>query len=232
MGVQLKLGVYMSTTRILSGGRLLEEITNKSRDHAKHIIQGITILSDILRNYRGLSYEDAQSRYEELNRHEEESDEIKRSMMSILKASHLHPEDREDLLRVVLTLDDVIGLAKAIAKKLIIFKHLKLEIPGSVYNALLDMSDKSIVAVKLVAELLGSTGADYNKVIDLTHKIEELEEEVDEIRLRAFEELLRECSTRFTAVCIVMPVVIDDLEKITDKCEDIADLFRLYVVSR
>lgn len=230
--VEFRLGVCMSTVRLLSGGRLLEEVTNKTRDHMKHIVQGLGVLNDIIRSYRDLSYEEAQSKYDELNMHEEKSDEIKRSIMSILKATHLHPEDREDLLRIILTLDDVIGLAKAIAKKMIIFKHLKLELPSNVHSTLLDMSNKSIEAVKLVAELLESTGAGYNKIVDLTHKIEELEEEVDDIRLRAFEELLKECSTKFTPLCIVMPVVIDDLEKVTDKCEDIADLFRLYAVSR
>jgi len=220
------------STRLFAGGKLLEEVAGKSRDHVKRIVEGIIILGEIIKNYSELDYEEVRRKYSELNKREEESDEIKRNLMSLLKASHLHPEDREDLLRIVLTLDDIIGLAKAVTKKLMVFKHLQLEIPRGVHVALLDMAVKSIEAVRLVGELVEHVENNYTRVLEVANRIEELEEEVDEIRLRAFEELLKECSSRFKEICIVMPVVIDDMEKVTDKCEDIADLFRLYVISR
>jgi len=104
----------MSASRVFTGGRLLEEINSKLREHLDHITRGVEVLDDILKNYNSLSYEDMREKYEELNKHEEESDKLKRDLMSLLRASHLHPEDREDLLRTVLTVDDVIGLAKAV----------------------------------------------------------------------------------------------------------------------
>jgi predicted phosphate transport protein (TIGR00153 family) len=225
------VSLYLSTG-ILAGGRFLEEVINRSREHVKHAIEGVTILGAVLRDYDSLSYEEVQRQYGELNRHEEESDKIKRSLMSLLRVSRIHPEDREDLLRIVLTVDDTIGLAKAITKKLVIFKHLKLELPRGLLSTLLEMVNKSIEAVKLIYDLLEYVASNYAKALEVANKIEEIEEEVDEIKLKAFEELLKECSIKFREVCIVMPVVIDDVEKITDKCEDVADLFRLYIVSR
>jgi len=222
----------MFTSRIFTGGRLLEEINSKFREHLDHITRGVGILDEILRNYSIFSYENMREKYEELNKHEEESDKLKRVLMSLLRVSHIHPEDREDLLRTVLTIDDIIGLVKAVAKKILIFKHLQLEIPRNLHDILINAVEKSLEAVKLVNNILELVRSDYEKALELTHKIEELEEEVDEIRLKAFEELLRECSISIKEICIVMPVVIDDIEKITDMCEDIADLFRLQLVSR
>jgi predicted phosphate transport protein (TIGR00153 family) len=228
----IQKGIYMSASRVFTGGRLLEEINSKLREHLDHITRGVEVLDDILKNYNSLSYEDMREKYEELNTHEEESDKLKRDLMSLLRASHLHPEDREDLLRTVLTVDDVIGLAKAVVKKILIFKHLQLEIPRNLHNILVNAVEKSLEAVRLINNILEIAMSDYERVLELTHKIEELEEEVDEIRLRAFEELLRECSTNIREICVVMPVVIDDIEKITDMCEDVADLFRLHLISR
>lgn len=218
-------------TRI-SGGRLLEEVIEEIETHASIIQTCINTLERIVKEYFALNQNELSRLYNELNSLEKQGDEYKRKLMNTLKASHIHPEDREDFLRLVFTMDEILGLSKAVAKKFLIFKHLDIAIPQSVHDQLVKIVEKSVEAVNYVKKLIESLRGEHVEIVELAHKVEELEEEVDDVRLNALEELYKVCLLGYSIVCIALPVVIDDAETITDKCEEIADIYRLHLVSR
>ncbi|MEM1719589.1 MAG: DUF47 family protein [Desulfurococcaceae archaeon] len=216
----------------IAGGRLLEEVISEIEIHASLIQTGVNMLDKIVKEYSTLNPDELGALYNELDGLEEQGDEYKRRLMNFLKASHIHPEDREDFLRLVFTMDEVLGLSKAVAKKFLVFKHLNITIPQGVYDQLVRIIEKSVEAVNNVKKLIESLRGEHAEVVELAHKVEELEEEVDEIRLSALEELYKVCLLGYDVVCIALPVVIDDAETITDKCEEVADIYRLHLVSR
>nr|NAZ27039.1 DUF47 domain-containing protein [Thermogladius sp.] len=59
-----------------------------------------------------------------------------------------------------------------------------------------------------------------------------LEKEVDDLRLKILEELYEECIANLKPVCVILPGLVDDLEAITDACEDAGVLLKLMFSSR
>lgn len=214
------------------GGRLLEEIISEIVHHATLVLNGVITLNEIVHKFHVYDYSKLNDLYSELNKLEKEGDEFKRKLMNTLKASHIHPEDREDFLRLVLSMDEILGLSKAVAKKFMIFKHLSLDIPSNIHLYITNILEKSVDAAKYVKELISALRSDPSRSLELAEKIEDLEEDVDELRLATLEELYKHCISKYEMICISLPVIIDDAESITDKCEEVADIYRLHLVSR
>lgn len=214
----------------LPGGKILEEVVDEVSQHVNIITEGIKLLREIVVKYHELDTEGLEKIYANLSSLENRGDELKLHIMNMLRASHIHPEDREDLLRLVLDVDEVIGIARAIAKKFLIFKHLEIIIPESIYMHIKEMTENSIKAVEEIRMMIEAREPEI--VFDIAAKVEKLEKRVDELRLHALELTYKQCLDEYRVICIALPIVIDDLEIITDLCEDIADIYRLYAISR
>lgn len=212
------------------GGRLVEEVLSEVSEHVNIIKEGVDKLQEIIEKYRELSYQELESLYGELSAIENRGDDLKLKIMNTLRTSYMHPDDREDFLRLILDIDEVVGVARAVAKKLLIFKHLDLSIPIDILNHIKEMVHLSVYAVQKVQEMINAKLPD--QVFEIASIIEKYEKEVDEIRLKALEALYKQCIQECNVACIALPIVIDDVELITDLCEDIADIYRLYIISR
>ncbi|MEM1638957.1 MAG: DUF47 family protein [Desulfurococcaceae archaeon] len=216
----------------ITGGKLIEEVVNEIILHSNIVKEGVELLGKIIENYDTYDLNKLQENYLLLSGMENQADELKRKLMNMLKASHIHPEDREDLLRLVLRIDEIIGYSKAVAKKFLIFKHLDVSIPQNVSVYVKSIIKKSIESVDQLIKLVETLQSDISKVLEIAHRIEILEKEVDDLRLKALEETYKDCLTGYKITCIALPIVIDDIEAITDLCEEVADIYRLHIISR
>ena len=218
--------------RLLSG-KFFDELHVELNKHGELVLRSVEILRDIVANYEKLKYKELVALYEELNNIEHKADNLKRSIINTLRLTRAHPEDKEDLLALVFTSDDIAGLSKAVAKKLVILKRLEVNIDEKISGIILSMLEKSVSAVRSVLALLrGLRGEEEVNIPELSHEIEKYEKEVDELRLHALEELFRECKEQYSLQCTAVPIMIDNVEEITDKCEELSDTVKLYAVSR
>jgi Phosphate transport regulator (distant homolog of PhoU) len=216
----------------LTGGKIFEDVVSEITHHSSIVRDGVKLLNEIIEKYDTLSLEELQENYASLSNMENQADELKRKLMNMLKATHIHPEDREDFLRLVLRIDEIIGYSKAVAKKLLVFKHLNIVIPSSVSTYVKAIINKSVESVEQLIKLVETIQSDMTHVLEIAHRIELLEKEVDDLRLRALEEIYKDCLTSYKVTCIALPIVIDDLEAITDLCQDVADIYRLHLIAR
>ncbi|MEM4369853.1 MAG: DUF47 family protein [Desulfurococcaceae archaeon] len=213
-------------------GKFIEEILDKMRNHTLIASESIDILGRIVKEYHVKTYDELQKLFEELMHVEKKGDEIKRELMSCLRAGHLHPEDREDLLRIALVLDEIPGLAKAVAKKILVFKHINISIPVQVQKYVAEIVDNSKKCIESLVRVAEHFPHEPQKVMEYATEAEHYEEVVDELRLKALEDLFKLCMENFGVQCIALHIVIDDAETITDRCEDVADIYRLNLISR
>lgn len=88
------------------------------------------------------------------------------------------------------------------------------------------MVEHSVKAVDTLRDAVKLLTSDPRKALQLIYIVEEIEEKVDDIRLNALEYMYRVCSRDFQVVCLLYKEIIDDIEIITDKCEDTADTIR------
>ncbi len=67
---------------------------------------------------------------------------------------------------------------------------------------------------------------DPRRALEVANSVERIEEEVDEIRMKALEKVLEWCDRAKVSSCIICKEVVDSLENASDKCEDVADVIR------
>lgn len=213
-------------------GRFVEGVLGRIKVHAQIAAESISILRDLVSSFNKSEFEQLKDLYERLVEIEKRGDDLKRELIGELKTGYLHPEDREDFLRAILILDEIPGLVKAVSKKILIFKHVEIPISPSVQKYLVDIADNSKKCVESLVHLIEHYPHDPQKVMEYASEAEAYEEAVDDLRLDALEELFKVCKDNLGIHCVALHVMIDDAETITDKCEDVADVFRLSIVAR
>ncbi len=183
-------------------------------DHAKKMIEFF-----LVKDLEGIKRE-----WYEVFKYEKEADEVKRRILSELSRETFHPIDREELIRLVLTSDDVAAYAKGWSRRLSLIEPTN--IPESTLIKLREMAEnvhKSTLLMKNAAEKLLSNP---KEVLNISNEIERLEEETDDIRHEVFKEILKYCEESKVSQCLMLKEVMDSIENSADKCEDVADTLR------
>lgn len=213
------------------GGRKLQEVIEKSLEHIKLVNSIVIKLDELISSLLKNEADSAHKLYNEIVLIERRADKIKREILRNLRGAFIHPLDREDLLRLLLTADDIAAYVKACGRRIITFYSIGYTIPGEILEKMKEMTMKTVLASKSLLESIKVLGTDPVKSIELTHDVEKYEEEVDEIRMKALEKLYVLCKEKLSMECVLLRDVIEDLEAVSDKCEDTSDVVRLIALS-
>ncbi|MFN3268562.1 MAG: DUF47 domain-containing protein [Zestosphaera sp.] len=162
--------------------------------------------------------------WHEVFKYEKEADDVKRKILTELSREIFHPIDREELVRLVLTSDDVAAYAKGWGRRLSLIDPTNL--PENTLTKLRKMAEnvhKSTLLMKNAAEKLL---INPKEVLNISNEIERLEEETDDIIHEVFKEILNYCEESKISQCLMLKEVMDSIENSADKCEDVADVLR------
>ncbi len=212
-------------------GRKLGELVSKTINHLETVTSAVEVLEKLVHEYPALRAEDLREYFNRINTYEHEADNIKRDVMKELRLGYLHPLDREDILRLITMADDIAAYTKATARRLLVFHRLGFEIPVDIHEDLKNIMTKTLDASKTLLSALRNLNENVDEVLVLVEQVEEREEEIDDIRMDALEKLYNLCIDRVDARCILLKEIIDDMETISDKCEDTGDVIRIIAVS-
>lgn len=212
-------------------GRRLEEIVNKSIVHLELVHKTTELLGDMIKLLYEGKVNEGLKFYEKISETERKADELKREILTSLSRGFIHPLDREDLLRLILTSDDIAAYTKATARRITVLYTIGSTLPEEILLLLKDIAEKTVEASSVLLSALRSLGSDPARTMTLTHEVEKIEEEIDEIRMNLLEKLYTLCKVNLTVDCLLMKEIIDDIENISDMCEDTGDVIRLIAVS-
>ncbi len=166
----------------------------------------------------------AEKAYQSLFQAEREADKVKRMIFDELAKGFIHPIDREELIRLILAVDDVADYTKSGIRRLLYLDPAQA--PKDILEKLKTITSKLVEAVMLAIDAVKSLVEDRERALQLTHRIEALEEEVDEIRTETEGNILNRCDKLGLATCILALQVLESLETATDKVEDLGDVIR------
>lgn len=157
---------------------------------------------------------------------EHEGDEIKKTIMNELSKGMFLPPDREDLILLNESLNDIADSAKGVVRLLEFFEKE----PSEEIDKLL--LDDSLLAVKAGEKLKTAINAlvksDANKVMEDCAKIETIEEEGDDKRRDLISALIKtELSPQLT---ILVYEMIDNLEDVIDCIKKAGDKVRILAI--
>lgn len=214
----------MATTWTWVSRRRQRAIIAMCMEHVSKVIETITFLSEMLEHYDRGEFKEAKESYERVYDKEKEADDVKRKIISELSKGVFHPMDREDLIRLTLTLDDIAAYIKAAGRRLLITEPMN--IPKNIFNTLKTMTVKAKEAAELIKNAVMELYENPKRALEIADNVERIEEEVDDIRIRGLEETLKWCQTIDIVSCMTVKETIDSLENAVDKCEDVADVIR------
>ena len=178
--------------------------------------------------YASESLEDASRCYEEIFRLEREADDEKEKIISEVSKGPFHPLDREDIIRLVLSMDDIAANVKSASRKLLYSDPR--EAPDEVKKGLVELAKLLEEIVSKLGETLDALISGSKETLKLADLVERKEEEIDEFRHELIAKILEwgDSAKKLSRVLIVKEAV-ENIEAASDKAEDVADVVRSIV---
>jgi len=162
---------------------------------------------------------------------EREADKVKEDIINDLMKSSLHPMDQDEIIRLVMTSDDIAAHVKSATRK-IQYTHSK-DIPDEVKFRIQELVgvllEEAVSLMDTIQSLLKRDGG----VVSKAEKTERLEEKIDDLRVDLIAKILIwGDSAEHVSDWLMIKEVVENIESASDRMEDTADLIRTIAVLR
>ena len=187
--------------------------------HADRIVEAARAFEQLVANYSDVEKREAFNR--EVDHAERAADRITHEVNRALHKTFITPIDREQIHKLINTMDDVADLIQDSAETMALYdvRHMTEEI-----TRLTTLSVKCCERVKEAVKFLGriTDPAIAEATLKTCEEIDRLESDADRVMRSAMSKLFREEPD--VREVIKLKAIYELLETITDKCEDVANV--------
>jgi predicted phosphate transport protein (TIGR00153 family) len=182
--------------------------------HARLLVQGAEALRALLNGGAGMAEASA-----DIYRHEEAADEVTRSVFLAIRRTFITPFDRGDIRDLTTALDDAIDQMQKTAKSIALFEVTEFQ------PEMRELGDLAIQAAYLTLEAtgllrdMGRNAARLNTIAEAVTRIENRSDEVYDAGMKSLFASSQDHPMDF----IVGSDILDHLEKVIDRFEDVAN---------
>jgi len=207
------------------GKRREKDILRLTEKHLRKIISLAITLKDFIQAFSSNSTENMEKTFKEIFRLEREADDEKENIIVELSKGPFHPMDREDIMRLVLTMDDIAANIKAASTKLLYVDPVN--VPDNVKTDTVELVNRVYDIVMSFGDALQGLIEGSKDVLKLAENVERKEEAIDEFRVVLIAKILEwgEKSQRISAL-LMLKEAVENLETASDSTEDAADIIR------
>lgn len=155
---------------------------------------------------------------------EHKADEVTHKTMKLLHRTFITPIDREEIHRLIKSLDDVVDFIDASAQRLDLYDVRRIP------PAMVELADITVSSVELVRQVVGFLPNLKNSaaILPLCVEINRLENQADQVLRGAVARLFRE--EQDLRLLIKLKEIYELLETVTDRCEDVANIIETIVL--
>ena len=217
--------MFRGNPSIWMGKQREKDILRLTEKHLRKIISLAIAMKDFIRAFSEASTEDMEKTFKEIFRIEREADDEKENIIVELSKGPFHPMDREDIMRLILTMDDVAANIKAASTKLLYVDPMK--IPDNVRKDIAELVNMVYDIVMSFGDALQGLIVGSKDVLKLAENVERKEEAIDEFRVVLIARVLEwgEESKRISAL-LMLKEAVENLESASDCTEDAANIIR------
>jgi uncharacterized protein len=187
--------------------------------HADRIVEAARAFSNLVTHYSDTHMREQYNR--EVDNAERAADRVTHDVNKMLHQTFITPIDREQIHKLINTMDDVADLIQDSAETMALYdvKFMTEDI-----KRLTDISVKCCERLAAAVKLLGSISekSSAEAALKTCEEIDKLESDADRVMRSAMSKLFREEPD--VREVIKLKAVYELLETITDKCEDVANL--------
>jgi predicted phosphate transport protein (TIGR00153 family) len=150
---------------------------------------------------------------------ENEADELTHRSIETLHKTFVTPLDRQDILRLVVGLDDILDTTEAVSSLLNLYNPRNaMQMAVRLADLLVQGTEKVAVMVGLLRQLSKQSDRLLTLAVELNH----LENEADRAYQQAIARLFQEEDD--PKELIKWKDILEHIESATDRCEDVADI--------
>jgi predicted phosphate transport protein (TIGR00153 family) len=150
---------------------------------------------------------------------EGQADELTHRSIEKLHKTFVTPLDRQDILRLVVGLDDILDTTEAVSSL------LELYHPRNTMQEAIDLADLLVQGTEKVAVMVGllrKLSKQSDRLLALAVELNHLENEADRAYQQAIAHLFKEEND--PKELIKWKDILEHIETATDQCEDVADI--------
>lgn len=182
-------------------------------DHAEQIVAGVRELAALMGDISELEVRTAN-----IERCEKRADKITHQTMDQLHKTFITPINREDIHRLISNMDDILDLSEDIAQSMWLY-DIRRVTPEA--KQLADICVSCAIRVQTTVNMLSSMD-NAQGILRICDEIDQLESDADRVMRAAMAKLFRdEADVRHV---IKLKAIYEQLEEVTDKCEDVANI--------
>jgi len=202
-----------------------KELLNLCKAHADKVVETVIHLRQVVHSFCDDDSEGMQKGFKLVFDKEREADEVKRKILDELSRGLFHPIDREEVVRFVLTADDVAANAKAAARKI---RSSSLEVvTDEIKEGLKGLSEMLISIVEKMRDAFNKLIKDPKGAIKTADEVERIEEEIDDYRVELIEKILKfGDKAKSLSAWLMLKEAVESMENVADRSEDVADVIR------
>lgn len=183
--------------------------------HARYIVDGSQALEKLIENL-----DDAEHHRRNVKIIEKSADKLTSDCNDLLHKTFITPLDRDDIQRLINTMDDIIDVMEDVANTITLYDIKRLPDDAIEFARL---STQTAIQVQKAVSML-SDMKQAQQILQCCKVIDELESDVDRLLRIAISRLFRE--EEDVKTLIKLKNVYELLETITDKCEDTAKIIQ------
>jgi predicted phosphate transport protein (TIGR00153 family) len=182
--------------------------------HARLLVKGAEALRDLLNGGEGMATATAA-----IVQHEEEADEVTRGVFLAIRRTFITPFDRSDIRELITALDDAIDQMQKTAKSITLFEVTTFQPEMRELGDLaIQASYLTLEATELLREMRRNA-ARLNAIAEAVTRIENRSDEVYDAGMKSLFATSQDRPMDF----IVGADILDHLEKVIDRFEDVAN---------
>lgn len=182
-------------------------------EQSKLVLEGATMLEAFFKDYK-----DVKKNREIIKELEHKGDDVVHKIQDRLSQTFITPIDREDIDVLSCLYDDILDFTYTIVNKLHAYRIKELPQPMITFSEIIL---KSVIALNKA--FLNMRSLNQEKIEKHNIEVHILENEGDELLNKTVAELF---NNKDVITIIKHKELYEDLERLTDKCEDVSNLLR------
>ena len=163
-------------------------------------------------------FDNIQEDAQEIRNLEHKGDEMTHNMVNELNKTFITPFDREQIHKLITSMDDILDLMQDVAESIVLYDIRKIT-PES--KQLAEICQMCCERVRTAVGLLKNV-KDADAILKTCQEIDRLESDADRVMRSAMSKLFRDEAD--VKQLIKLRSIYELLETITDRCEDVANL--------
>ena len=187
--------------------------------HAQFIVDGTRELAVLMSKF-----DDLERRAYSIETIEKKADKVTHQTVELLHKTFITPIDREDIHKLITTMDDILDLTEDVAHSIFLY-DIKSVTPEAqkLAEICVTCGERVQATVALLPKMENSA-----EMLALCNEIDKLESDADHVMRSAMAKLFREEPD--VRNVIKLKEIYELLESVTDKCEDVANIIEGIIV--